>query len=268
MSVCNDSGVTYLKFNILDKYKSINHAVSTRHGGVSQGAELASLNLGFSTADNPENVTENYRRFCKAAGFDVNKLVFAKQTHTANVKEVTRDDWGKGIFKERDYTDIDALVTNTPGTGLVIHTADCVPVTFFDTKNIAIGNAHCGWRGTYKKLAQKTLELMGELYCTNPKDVVCTIGPCICKNCYEVSMDLYEQFYAEFGFNDSIISQNGKYYLDLSGINRKTLTDAGVLPSNIAVCDLCTCCNSIDLYSHRGLGPKRGLISGIIEIME
>ena len=268
MSQHTIDGVTFLKFNIFNKYKNINHAVSTRHGGVSELENLKTLNLGFSTKDSPENVTENYRRFCNAAGFDVNKLVFAKQTHTANVKEVTQDDWGKGIFKERDYTDIDALVTNVPGTGLVIHTADCVPVTFFDTKNTAVANAHCGWRGTYGELAKATLNKMTELYGTNPKDVACAIGPCICKSCYEVSDDLYLSFYEKFGFDEGIIHQNKKYYLDLGAINRHILIKAGVPDNNIEVCDLCTCCNKDDLFSHRGLGPQRGLLSGIIKIME
>ena len=264
MHILQKNGVTFLKHKIFDDVSFINHAVSTRHGGVSEAPELKSLNLGFKTADSKENVTENYRRFCEAADFDINSLVFAKQTHSDIVRFADKKDLGKGIFKERDYTDVDASITNISGISLVIHTADCVPVAFADPVNKAIGNAHCGWRGTFKELSKKTLNEMSARFGTNPKDVICAIGPCICTNCYEVSQDLYIEFKNKFHFDDAIIQKEEKFYLNLPLINKHILTEAGVKEENIAISDLCTCCEKNDLYSHRGLGPKRGLISSVI----
>lgn len=266
MRILTKDGVTFMRFKIFDGLDFINHAVSTRHGGVSDGECLKTLNLGFKTDDDPKNVVENYRRFCRAAGFDENRLVFAKQTHSANVRLATQSDCGKGIFRERDYTDVDASVTNEVNVPLVIHTADCVPVAFADVKNKAIGNAHCGWRGMFDRLAEVTLKKMQAEFGTEPQDVVCTIGPCICKKCYEVSEDLYVKFKEKFGYGDAICAEGGKYFLDLALINKHILTECGVLEKNIAVCDLCTCCNRDDLFSHRGLGAKRGLLSSIISI--
>ena len=60
-------------------------------------------------------------------------------------------------------------------------------------------------------------------------------------------------------------SENGKFYIDLMNINRHILESAGV--ERIAVSDLCTKCNSDNLYSHRGLGQGRGLMSSVIEII-
>jgi len=265
MRIGSRNNVVYLKYKIMDCCtRYINHAVSTRHGGVSKGEALASLNLGFNTHDTKENVTENYERFCKATGFKSNNLVFGSQTHSTNVLYVTEDYSGKGIYREKDYTDIDALITDRPGVALVIHTADCVPVNFVDTKNIAIGNAHCGHRGTYGELAKKTLDAMTEKFGTNPEDVICTVGPAICGMCYEVSEDLYEKFMTKFGYKDAIYKKDDKYHLDLMLINKHILEEQGV--KSIAVSDLCTKCNTHDLYSHRGLGPERGLISSVIEI--
>jgi len=264
MRICEKNGVTFLKYKIFDGIPFINHAVSTRHGGVSTEKELKSLNLGFKTDDKKENVIENYKRFCNAADFDVNSLVFAKQTHSANVRIADENDCGKGIFKERDYTDVDAHITNIPGISLVIHTADCVPVAFVDSKNKAIANAHCGWRGTFDTLALKTLQEMEKNFGTDPSDVICAIGPCICSDCYEVSKDLFLDFKNKFGFDTAITEKEGNYYLDLALINKLLLINEGVKEENIAVSDLCTCCEKEDLYSHRGLGPKRGLISSVI----
>ena len=75
MNSYTKNGVIYLKYKIFDEFDFINHAVSTRHGGVSTKEHLQTLNLGSHTADTKENILENYRRFCDAAGFDINKLV-------------------------------------------------------------------------------------------------------------------------------------------------------------------------------------------------
>ena len=173
-------------------------------------------------------------------------------------------DAGKGVFCERDYEDVDALITNTPNLPLAIHTADCVPVTLIDPKNKAIGNAHCGWRGTFSCLAEITLREMNKEFGTESEDVTAIIGPCIHKCCYEVSEDLYLKFLEKFADNSLIFKENDGFFLDLPNINRKIIVDAGV--KNVLVSPLCTCCNKDIFYSHRGLGPERGIFATFIEI--
>ena len=56
------------------------------------------------------------------------------------------EDAGKGIVKERDYTDIDGLITNEPGLVLSTFYADCVPLYFVDPVHRAIGMSHSGWK--------------------------------------------------------------------------------------------------------------------------
>lgn len=265
MNLSVKNGVALLKYKIYDDIAFVNHCVSTRHGGVSAN-EQGAMNLGFNTHDTKENVTENYIRFCKAAGIDSHNLVFGFQTHSANVRYVSEKDRGKGIYTEKDYTDVDALITDRKNVALVIHTADCVPITYCDTAHKAIGNAHCGWRGTYANLAEITLAEMQKRFGTKPEDLVCTIGPAICHSCYEVSENLYRDFMDKFGFKEEITQKDGRYFLDLMNINRRILENAGV--KRIAVSDLCTKCNCNNLHSHRGLGVKRGLISSVIEITQ
>jgi YfiH family protein len=139
-------------------------------------------------------------------------------------------------------------------------------VSFTDTVNKAIGNAHCGWRGTFSELSKKTLLAMQKEYGTNAKDVVVAIGPCICKNCYEVSKDLYLDFKEKFHYENCIVKENDKFFLDLGGINKNILMDAGVKEENISICDLCTCCNTSDLFSHRGQGGRRGILASVISL--
>ncbi len=259
--------ITILRFKSLSDVSGINHAVSTRGGGVSTRHGLESLNLGSHTADDIENVRENYRRFCFAAGFDPMSTVLANQTHSSNVRVVTLSDRGKGVFKERDYTDVDALVTNYKKIPLVIHTADCVPVSFADKEGRAIGIAHCGWRGTYSRLAAATVDAMYQNYKVPPEDLICTIGPCICQSCYEVSEDLYQSFIERFGKSSALIRNGESFYIDLAVINKQILLSKGVLEDSITVSDLCTCCNTELFFSHRGQGPERGIFASVIELI-
>ena len=60
--------------------------------------------------------------------------------------------------------------------------------------------------------------------------------------------------------------EEGKYQLDLQETNRRILLAAGVLPENIAVTDICTCCNSELLFSHRGSNGKRGNLGAFLEL--
>ena len=137
----------------------VRHGFSTRMGGVSEGP-YATMNFSFTRGDNPEAVRENYRRMAEALRVDMEKMVLTWQTHTTNVRVVSEEDLGKGIIKERDYRDVDGLVTDMPDVTLVTFFADCVPLYFLDKKNRAIGLSHSGWRGTVKRMGQKTLETM------------------------------------------------------------------------------------------------------------
>jgi len=266
MSLTQKGQLKLLKFKDLDKFDFINHTVSTRFGGVSSKEGLQSLNLGTYTSDTPENVRENYRLFCDAAGYDVKRLVLGNQTHSLNVRYVTEADCGKGIFKDRDYTDVDALITDIKNLPLVVHTADCVPVSFIDTRLKVIGIAHCGWRGTFGELSKLTLDAMNNKFGTNPCDVVCAVGPCICQMCYEVSEELFNEFANKFKKSDALIINNSSFYIDLALINKQILIESGVKEENIIISDICTCCNNELLYSHRGQGPKRGIFASVLEL--
>lgn len=267
MNIVDANGLVYLEFKALKDIDFVKQATSTRIGGVSAARGLESLNLGTYTADSPDNVRKNYLLFCTAAGFDEKKLVLGNQSHSLNVRYATPGDCGKGIFTERDYTDVDALVTDYKNLPLVIHTADCVPVLFVDTVKKVIGAAHCGWRGTYGELARLTLEAMKTRFSSQTGDIVCTLGPCICQKCYEVSYDLFQKFCDKFGHSSYLVENDGSCYIDLAGINKQILENMGVKTKNIHISDLCTSCNKDYLYSHRGQGPERGIFSTVLELV-
>ena len=261
--------VMYLVYPLLEKTGIVKHGFSTRIGGVSK-EHLGTMNLSFSRGDDAEAVRENYRRMANALDVSYDSFVFSQQTHTTNVRTVTADDRGKGIVYPLDYQDVDGLITNVPGLCLSTFYADCVPLYFVDPVHRSIGLSHSGWRGTVGRMGQVTLQRMTEEFGTDPSDVIAAIGPSICQDCYEVSEDVIEQFQRAFSQEhwDELYykKENGKYQLNLWKANEIVMLEAGVKKENIAVTNICTCCNSDILFSHRASQGKRGNLAAFLSL--
>ena len=261
--------VPYLEFSLLRDSGIVNHGFSTRLGGVSEGC-FSSMNLSFDRGDRPEAVQENFRRSGKAIGVECGDMVLSQQTHTTNVRLVTEEDRGKGIVRERDYTDVDGLITDVPGICLVTTYADCVPLYFADPVKKAIGLSHSGWRGTVGRIGQKTIEKMQQYFGSDPSDILAAIGPSVCMDCYEVSEDVILRFQKVFdkqNWGDLFYEKpGGKYQLNLWKANEIIFREAGILPEHMAVTNLCTHCNSSILYSHRAQGERRGNLCAFLAL--
>lgn len=260
------NGVVFLTFPMLSALDGITHLFSTRIGGASEGI-YKSMNLSYSRGDKKEAVDENYRRIAGVLGCDVSDIVCSDQTHTTNIRTLTAADRGKGIVKTKDYTDVDGLLTGEPGIVLATFYADCVPVYFVDPKKKVIGLAHSGWRGTVGRIGAKMVEKMEQEFGCNRSDVVTAIGPSICQDCYEVSEDVAECFFKEFGAE--VLQKgkaSGKYQLDLWRANELVLLQAGITTEHISVTDICTCCNAELLFSHRASKGMRGNLGAFLMI--
>ncbi len=260
----------YLYYPLLEKTGMVKHCFTTRMGGVSKGI-FESLNLSFTRGDERAAVEENFRRVSWALGIEYKNFVFTDQTHTTNVRRVGREDAGKGLIRERGYTDVDGLITDEPGLILSTFYADCVPLYFVDTKHRAIGLSHSGWRGTVGRMGEATLRAMQREFQTEPKDVVCAIGPSICQNCYEIREDVAMEFQKEFPqyINEILLEKGqGKYQLDLWRTNEIVLLEAGIMQEHLSVTNICTCCNEKLLFSHRASQGRRGNLGAFLCIKE
>lgn len=260
----------YLSFSSYEALPYIRHMFTTREGGVSKDI-YESLNLSFTRGDDETAVLENYRRVAQALGTTIDHIVTSDQTHTTNVRPVGKEDLGKGITCPRDYKDVDGMITDQPGVLLATFYADCVPLYFVDPVHKAIGLSHSGWRGTVGRMGQATVEAMERSFGSQPKDLLCAIGPSICQDCYEVSRDVAEAFIFAFPTHEKEILQAGalgKYQLDLWKANEIVLTEAGVLKEHIDLAGLCTCCNSSILFSHRASKGKRGNLGAFLMLTE
>lgn len=133
------------------------------------------------------------------------------------------------------FQETDGMITDVPGICLVTFYADCVPLYFVDPVKKAI-------------------------------------GPSICRDCYEVSGDVIQQFRESFdeAYWPELFykKENGKYQLDLWRANERIFTEAGIREDHIAVTNVCTHCNPDILFSHRTTGDKRGNVSAFLALKQ
>ena len=257
----------YLCAPLLEETGAVRHLFTTRMGGVSKG-DYATMNLSFTRGDDPADVAENYRRAARFLDALPEDVVCTDQTHTANIRRVTKADRGKGVTVKKDYRDVDGLVTDSPGIVLAVFSADCVPILFADPKKRVIGAVHSGWRGTAARIGAGMVDIMCSDYGCRAEDIRAAIGPSICGDCYEVSVDVAEQFATGFGNAVRRGAAEGKYLLDLWRANEAILISAGLKREHIFVTDICTRCNADKLFSHRACGGKRGNMGALIRLCE
>lgn len=141
----------------------------------------------------------------------------------------------------------DALLEDRPGAVIAIKTADCVPILLVDERHRAVAAVHAGWRGTVAHIAAGAVEAMSRRYGTEPRDLHAAIGPGIGRCCYQVGPEVAAQF-----------GQQGRANIDLAGVNRSQLQEAGVTPERIYASNLCTMCQPEDFHSFRRDGEAAG----------
>lgn len=215
------------------------------------------LNLALHVGDDAAKVLRNRQKFAAALEVDADKFTTCRQVHGSRVAVVTADLIGRGAYDLADtIEDTDALVTNLENVPLLLFYADCVPVLLADRRRRVIGLAHAGWRGTAAQIAVQTVQVMQQQFGSDPADILAAIGPSIGSCCYEVDDYVRDKFggYEEF----FAAKANGKYQLDLWGVNRRQLIEAGVAADNIAVAEVCTSCNSQLFCSYRAEQGKTG----------
>lgn len=158
---------------------------STRAGGTS-AQPYAALNLGLHVEDEWRCVHANRELLAGAAGLAEDALVFAQQVHGAGVALVDRSSSRR---RNGGVADVDALVTASPGLGLVVLAADCLPVLLADAAAGVVAAAHAGRQGLLAGVLEATLTAMQRLGATS-QGTSAVIGPAACGACYEVPQEM------------------------------------------------------------------------------
>lgn len=261
--------IEYLQFRKLLEYPEIKHAYSL---GINRDYRTAKADKKALDIEKYNQAIENYKDLCNAISTNSNNLVKANQEHTDRVKIVEEKiNKNSPDFNLEKYNQTDGLITNKNNIILSTTNADCILLLFYDPKTKTISNIHSGWKGTIKRIAEKTVEKMNQEFNSNPKDMICCICPSIRKCHFEVERDVMEKFKKEFYEFESteFIEEkipNQKWNIDTVYINKKMLEKNGLKPENIIDSKLCSMCNSNLIHSYRAEKEGYGLSTAIIEI--
>ena len=220
-----------------------------------------------------EMARENYIALGEQLNLPLENMVKSKQRHTAIVKIVTRQNSGDGILRPLDENaPYDGLITNEKNLLLCTVEADCVPVYFYDPVKEVIAMVHSGWKGTVQKISEVTIQKMRNTFGCNPEDLKVAIGPHICKDCYEVGQDVFEEFALSFDKSEieKIFTPKNaeKYLLNLQEAVKLTVIKNEVPEKNVFLTDLCTYHSQIEGHSlcsyRRTKSPNQRMLTAIM----
>ena len=218
------------------------------------------VKIAFTNRNVDAKSSEDMKRFSDKYGFNYDNIVYNTQVHGADVRIVESEDDFTENGKEAD-----GLITNLRNTPLLIFTADCVPIVFYDKKQGVVALAHAGWRGTYGNIAGEMVDIMTDKYGCEVVDIKTIIGPSVSVDNYEVSYDLIEKF-AVLEVQDYYKEVDGKYYLNLWELNKELLKKCGILEDNIKIIDFCTVRDNDKFFSYRLDNATSKRIGTIIQL--
>jgi polyphenol oxidase len=233
-----------LRFENLSRFDSLVHGFSTRF-------------FGDMRPSHPD-YQKSQEQFAKALAIVPQKIVRMGQVHKNTVTLVSKKDCGQFV------SETDGLFTNEKNVFLGVITADCLPIFFYDPTTQYIAAVHAGWRGLAAEIIKEAVIRLKEKG-INPQGLIVGIGPHICVNCYDIANSHSEELLGRFpDWKEFIREKDGKVFLNLAGVAKHQLQQAGVLQNNIEDADYCTFEHE-DMYSCRREGKGNfGEIMGII----
>jgi polyphenol oxidase len=201
---------------------------TTRAGGTSRPPWDA-LNLAVHVDDAFAAVQRNRDLLVDAlADRGLRGLAFGKQVHGAGVKVVA----GLSRKAARGFDDTDALVTTTPGVGLVMMGADCLPVLVAGAG--VVGAAHVGRLGLVRGVLRA---LVDTARAEGADDLTAVIGPGVCGACDEVPASLAGEVEA-VAPGSRCTTRQGTVGVDLVAGAARQLADLGVPATTVGGCTL------------------------------
>lgn len=202
---------------------NVRAAISTRAGGVSQGA-YADFNVAGHVGDDPVAVSTN-RDILQQALQLPEQPVWFTQVHGV---DVLRHD---GVTTCNPALEYDACYSNQLGKVCAVMTADCLPVLFCSRNGMEVAAAHAGWRG----LVDGVLETTVQQFACEHRDIIAWLGPAIGPASFEVGADVRERFLQQWralgvaAVDACFTPQTGQHWLcDIYALARLQLRSMGI----------------------------------------
>jgi YfiH family protein len=230
---------------------NLHFGLTTRLDGTSS-TPYDSMNMGFQSNDRFENIINNKTLLASTLGFKRTDFVCGFNTHTINVKYVTKKDKGAGLnaFTE-GINETDGLFTDQEDLVLSCYHADCAPIYFYTKGDSYIGIAHAGWKGTINGIVEEMIKAFNN-FGVDSKDIYIHIGPHISYERYEVGDDVIDLLKSKsVSLEDTFKPYNDKYLLNILKINLNYALKNNIPTSNITYDHECTYNNKDLFFSYR-----------------
>ncbi len=242
----------FIRYSIFNRFKNVVAFSSTKQ-------TFNVLNPRY-TGDSVNNYIQNRALLAKKLGIQPKQLIFPRQTHSDNVVEINK-------LQQIEINDTDALITDQQNICICVQTADCVPVLLYEPKLKVIAIVHAGWRGTVKKIVEKTIKKMIQDYQVSSNHIVAAIGPSVGPKIYEVGDEVVTKVKETFTNHECLLIKklSGKYHFNLWEANRQILLSNNVHEENIEILEECTFELNHKYFSARKEGVITGrIVSGIM----
>ncbi|MCC6219716.1 MAG: polyphenol oxidase family protein [Deltaproteobacteria bacterium] len=218
---------------------------STNYWTLSRWDEAGLLH-GFVGRD--IDVSGSNLKFHECFGKD-KELVLLSQVHGNKIVDVGKCLSDKIAVSDFGDFEADAWMKHRDDSAerkivLGIKTADCFPVLMWDPNSNYCAALHCGWRSTMLGIVEVAVSWFCERG-ARVQDIELAIGPGAQSCCYEVGLELIEQFSnsgAELRYRQSSIP--GKIMADIATVISDKARSSGLIEKKIFCLGLCTICDS------------------------
>lgn len=239
-------------------------------GDLRRMGNYAAFNVTDYCGDDPLRVQRNRHWLAGQIGIPSDRIILPRQTHTDHVAYIGAEFLKMPPADQRTHIEeTDALITALPNICIGVSTADCVPILLYSTGKRAIAAIHAGWRGTVKRIVQRTVQTIQQLLEVPPQDLHAIIGPSISVSAFEVGQEVADQFEAQ-NFPSTCIDRASyaKPHIDLWVANAWLLEECGVPLPHIEISGICTYTHADTFFSARRLGIDSGRIFSAILMRE
>jgi polyphenol oxidase len=142
-------------------------------------------NVAGHVGDDVDAVAANRADIARLANLDFRDVVIMAPAHGADAIRLSSAEEVADTPLGRVAPEADALITTTPGIGLLTMAADCAPVTLADEQAGVIGVVHVGWKGLVRGVLARAVQEMQQCGAECERIQV-NVHACICAQHYPV----------------------------------------------------------------------------------
>ncbi len=195
---------------------------------------------------------ERMRRLMTDLGTQIRAVRWGEQVHGRVIASLAAEP-GRPFENAVCVGRCDALMTADTGVGLVIWTADCVPILI--TGDGVVAAVHSGWRGSVADIAGAVIRRFEVEYGVPPHHLRAILGPAISGPQYEVSREVIDGL-RQFDLDEARWRQGRQ--IDLRGFLAARLEDLGLESTMIGISGPCTALTpELASYRRDGVGAGR-----------